>query len=349
MFDARRGPAPDFHFTDERIEAEQLAVGDAVTVNFLGNLAYTPVRAGTVVITDGTQTATDDGNGNLVGDVNPAGTNTVTYGNGAYNVTFAAAPAAGLNVTADYEVNFEGNANTPELDLVISSSPVVARPNKLRLRWSVEAQQDLQAYHGVNAEAELVAFGTNEVMKEINYKIIRHIASIAAAGNVQWDRTPPANVQWFFHKNSLYDLLVQQSNLVFRATQRVVPNWIVAGIEVCNVIEVLDKFQKAGGGGGDAGVRKIGTLGNFDVYKDPSFGLGAGDVLTHDQWLMGYKGGGMLDTGYIWAPYLPLYVTPTIVLDDMLARKALAQRSGQKVVNANFYSIGTLVQTGAPF
>lgn len=188
----------------------------------------------------------------------------------------------------------------------------------------------------------------NEIMKEINYKIVRHIFTIAGAGNVIWDRTPPAGVPWIWHKESLYDALVQGSNLVFQRTQRVTPNWIVAGTNVCNVLEVLSGFNRTGPSTGITGIRKVGTLGDFTVYKDPSFGMDGGITTTND-FLMGFKGGSFLDTGYIWAPYLPLYVTGTIMLDDMIARKAMAQRSGLKVVNSNFYVTGSIVQTGGAF
>ena len=188
----------------------------------------------------------------------------------------------------------------------------------------------------------------NEIMKEINYKIIRHINAIAAAGAVAWDRTPPANVPWIWHKESFYDALIQGANLVFQRTQRVTPNWIVAGVGVCNVLETLSKFKATGAATGITGIRKIGTIGPFQVYKDPSFGSDGG-VTTDDDFLMGYKGASFLETGYIWAPYLPLYMTGTVVLDDMMARKALAQRSGLKVVNSGMYATGRIVQTGGAF
>jgi len=103
MFDARRGPTGDFHYTDERIEQENVGTGDGVTTACVGNLAYTPTRAGTTLFTDGTQQVTDDGNGNLVGNVNAAGVNTVNYATGGYNFTWAAAPVNGLALVVDYE------------------------------------------------------------------------------------------------------------------------------------------------------------------------------------------------------------------------------------------------------
>lgn len=341
MYDSRFGPSTAYHYTDEIIQEEALNAGDGVTTTFTGTLGYTPVRAGTVVITNGTLRVVDNGNGGLQGDVAvDAASNTINYVTGAYSVHFSAAPAANSNITADYEYNSEANANIPELDLQLSSAPVTARTNKLRARWSIEAQQDFQAYHGVNAEVEIVSFMANEIAKELNYKVIQHINAVASGGDVTWDRTPPAGVPWIWHKESLYDSLVMGSNSIFSRTQRVGGTWVVAGVNVCNVIETMSKFQGSGSSSG-AGIRKIGKIGEFDVYKDPTF--------DSDKWLMGHKGNNFLDTGYIYAPYLALYTTGTVVLDDMLARKGMAQRTGLKVVNSAFYSRGSVDQSGGAF
>ena len=92
---------------------------------------------------------------------------------------------------------------------------------------------------------------------------------------------------------------------------------------------------------GLAGIRKIGQLGNFDVYKDPTYDF--------NDWLMGHKGTSFLDTGYIYAPYLQIFTTGTITLDDMISRKGMGMRTGLKVVNSGMYATGQLTQTGAAF
>jgi len=345
MYDVRQGPSRNYHYTDEIVQEEPNGTGDGATANYAGNLAYTPVRPATLVITDGDMRATDDGAGNLVGDVDAGGANTVNYGTGAYDVTFASNVPNGDSITSTYEYNSEANEGTPEIDLQLTSAPVTARTQKLRARWSLEAQQDFQAYHGINAEVELVAFMANEIAKELNYKIIRHLRQIAGAGSVTWDRTPPAGVPWIWHKESVYDALVAQSNLIFDRTQRSVGNWIVASTDTCNVLETISKFKGTAEGStspsGMAGVRKIGQVGEFALYKDPTYPDG--------EFLMGHKGTSFLDTGYIYAPYLQLFTTGTITLDDMISRKGMGMRTGLKVVNSGMYATGNITQTGAPF
>ena len=163
MFDARTGPAADVHYTDEVIEEESLGTGNGTTARFFGNLSFLPVRPGTVLITDGTQSCTDDGNGNLTGaDINAGGTNTINYNTGAYDFTFAANVGNAVAITASFEYDMEANEAIPEIDLLLTSAPVTARPFKLRARYSIESEQDFKAYHGISAEVELVKFMANQ-------------------------------------------------------------------------------------------------------------------------------------------------------------------------------------------
>ena len=102
------------------------------------------------------------------------------------------------------------------------------------------------------------------------------------------------------------------------------------------------KFKPSGAGTtADAGPRRIGEIGEFAVFKDPTY--------PANEYLMGYKGPNWLDTGYIHAPFLGVYVMPLITLDDLMSRKAMMQRTGQKVVNPFFYVRGQIIQTGGAF
>jgi len=347
MYDVRTGPARDIHYTDEIVEEEAVATGTGAQVQYTGAVAHVPVRPGTLKFTDGTAAhdVVDNGNGGLTGPgLNPAGTNTINYANGAYNFTYLVAPALGATLTASYEYDMEASFDTPEIELVMTSSPVTARTQRIKALVSIESQQNFQAYFGASADVELTAYMSNELNKEINYKIIRHLRQIAAAtaAPVQWDRTPPAAVPWIWHKESFYDSLIAASNSIFSATQRRGGSWVVASVQVCDVLETLQKFKPSGAGTtADAGPRRIGEIGEFAVFKDPTY--------PANEYLMGYKGPNWLDTGYIHAPFLGVYVMPLITLDDLMSRKAMMQRTGQKVVNPFFYVRGQIIQTGGAF
>ncbi len=336
IFDAQAGPERSFHYTDEVVENETL--GTTTSDRLTGTLSYQPVRPGTVSLTDGTLVVTDDGNGNLIGDVASGGANTINYATGAYDVTFAASHSDSDVITGTYEYDMEASDLVPELEIQLTSSPVVTRSNRLRARWSMESEQDLLAVHGIVAETELVTLMTNRISQEINEKIIRHLRQIAfnASSPVQFDPTPPVGVSYKDHKEIIVDAFTETSNVIFQNTQRVQGNWIVMGMNVANIVETLvPSFVKAPPQAGVAGIRKIGTLGDWECYKDSAY--------PTNEWLMGAKGGNFLDTGYVHAVYQGLISTPTITLDDFVSRRGLMTRSAQKVVNPRFYARGTLV------
>jgi len=335
LFDAKLGPEQSYHFTDEVVENESTGTGTGAVAHFTGTLSYFPVRPGTVSITDGSQVATDDGAGNLIGSINGGGTNTINYATGAYDVTFAANPDNGAAVTSSYEYQMEANDLIPEIEIQLVSAPVVARPNKFRARWSMEAEQDLLATHGMVAETEFVTLMSNRIAQEINQKIIQHLRAIAfnSSSPVSFDVNPPTGVSYKDHKEILVDTFVELSNTIFKRTQRIEGTWLVVSVEVANIIETLaPHFVKTPQSSAVSGIRKIGRLGDWDVFKDPSY--------QSNEFLMGHKGGNFLETGYVHAVYQGLVSTPSITLDDFITRKGMMSRTAQKVVNENFYARG---------
>ena len=336
MFDATRGPSQKFHYTDEVVENETVDTGDSGSA-YSGTLSYFPVRPGTLRITDGNQNAADDGNGTMIGAV---ASGSINYATGAWNVVFNSTVETNLVIYASYEFDLEASDQVPQIDIQLTSSPVTARSRKLRARWSIEAQQDLKAFHGIDAETDTVGYMANEISRELNQSIIRHLRQIAAAGSVTWDRTPPDGTHWYWWKEKLYDVMVEGSELVFEYTQRAQANWAICSSDVAAVVRTLAKFVPAGDPGTSvAGVRKIGTIGQFTVFDDPAY--------PSSEFLLGFKGSSFLDTGYVHATYQGLYTTPTIVLDDFVSRKGMAVRTAQKVVNAGFYVRGTVTESAS--
>lgn len=339
-YHALTGPSSDYHYSDETVPEETLGTGNGATAKYTGNLSWTPVRPGTIEITDGAQTVTDDGQGNLVGDVDGGGDNTINYATGAYDVTFAADVGNGDTISATYQFDSEAHTGVPQVELLLESSPVVARTHKLRARWSMEAAQDLKAYHGEDAEVQLVQFMSNLIQKEINYKIVRNLRQIAAAGSVAWDQTAPTGVAYVDHKESFYGTLIEASNLIYAATQRIYGSWIWMGLGAANVVETLDKFVPAGDmtpPSGSGGPVYMGTLGGYKCYKDPAY--------PTNEFLVGAKGNGFLDAGYVYAPYIPLYATDTYMFDDFVARKGLSSRVALKAIDSGYYCTGSITQS----
>lgn len=339
--------APNESYSSELIDSEQIGTGDGATTNFTGALSFTPIRPGTVQLATGVLVVTDDGNGNLVGNVG-AGTNTINYNTGAFDVTFSAAPAANDPVASQYSYDFEANDNLPDVDMALTSSPVTAITRKLRTRWSVEAQQDLKNLHGLDAEIEQVAGITSELKFEIDREVVRDIKNITLNTTAAFSRTPPASVSFTEHKLLFVDKILEGSNAIFNSTQRAVATWMNAGINVASLVESLPGFVSAGKPANTRGIYKTGRLnGQWDIWKDPTYPGATRNTVDSSGYTLGYKGVSMWEVGYIFAPYILAFTTPTVMLDDFVGRKGIASRYGKKAIDGRFFCNGSV--TGNPF
>lgn len=335
MFSARKG-----HLADDQYSSE--AIDDEAAGNLLNQaaqtftLAFGSCRPGTLVLSTlidaAPATITDNGVGGLVGS-DLASTGSINYATGAGSFTLTDTTPGTAAMSIDYKYNSEGSDQIPIVDINLSSVPVRAIPHKLRARWSVEAATNLKAIHGMDAEAELVALLSEKIRWDVDRRIITDLFTIASAGTVTWNKPAPAAVSYNDHKQTFIDALIEASNLIFRATRRGTGNFVVCGTNVSNVVESLYGFRPQAVAGN--GVVFIGTLqGRWSIYKDP--------YLDADTFLVGWKGSSFLEAGYVYAPYVPLYTTPTYVLDDMLNRKGMMSQYGVKAINGDFYAVGTV-------
>ena len=335
MFSAQRGHLADDQYSSEKISGEVIKVaaslGSGATTT--GTLDYHSARPGTVTITDGSVTFTDNGVGGLVPSTG-SHTGSINYTTGAWSITYVSTgPADGTEISATYLYNSEGSSYVPIIDLTISSVPVVAKPHKLRAHWSVEAATNLRALHSMDAEAELVSLLTEKLRWDIDRKIISDLWSIAGAGSVSFDKTPDTGISWNDHKQTFIDTLIEGSNLIFKQTRRGSANFIVCDVLTSNIIESLYGFRPQAISGN--GVVFMGTLQNrWSIYKDP--------YLADNTFLMGYKGNSWMDAGYVFAPYVPLFMTPSYMLDDMINRKGIMSQFATKSINGSFYATGSV-------
>ena len=253
----------------------------------------------------------------------------------------------------------------PEIDIKIESLSVTAVTRKLRARWSPELAQDLNAYHSLDAEVELTQILSEQIALELDREILNDLLTQANGANFFWSRAPGKFVnketgaaankasslaggpsftgtvrEWY---ETLVETIIDASNTIHRKTLRGSANFIVVGPDVATILEssVLYKpvYSLDGdgqvGGGMTIGAEKVGSLSNrFTVYKDPYF--------PRNKILVGYKGGSYLETGYVYAPYVPLIVTPTIFApEDFTPRKGVMTRYGKKMVRSDFYGTVT--------
>jgi hypothetical protein len=252
----------------------------------------------------------------------------------------------------------------PEIDIKIESIAVTATTRKLRARWSPELAQDLNAYHSMDAEVELTQILSEQIALEIDREILNDLLVQANGANYYWSRAPGKFVnkvtgaevlqgnnspgpqftgtvrEWY---ETLIETIIDVANEIHRKTLRGSANFIVVSPDVATVLEASVLYkpsysldgQGQVGSGFSIGATPIGSLSNrFTVYKDPYF--------PRNKILVGYKGGSYLETGYVYAPYVPLIVTPTIFApEDFTPRKGVMTRYGKKMVRSDFYGTVT--------
>ncbi len=340
---------PNESYSDELIDAEVIGEGTGAIADYTGTLSYTPVKPGTVQIqavsSSSTLTITDDGNGNLVGDV--SGTPTINYATGAHTAVFSGNIDSGEEVVATYSYDMEGNSDLPEVDMSLTSSPVRAKQRWLRTRWSTPVQQDLKHVYGMSAEVEHVAAIAAELKFEIDREGFRDMKNIAQNSVTAFDRSAPSNISYTEHKLSFRDKLLEASMAIYSSTQRGIGQWLHVGVNVGTLLMSMPGFQGAPKPPNTRGIFKAGRMDNmYDVWLDPTYPGATRNTTLSTGYTMGYgPSTSMWEVGYIHAPYLMAFTTPTIMLDDGVSRKAIASRYGKKAVEGKFFCVGTVSGT----
>jgi hypothetical protein len=258
--------------------------------------------------------------------------------------------STGVVLTPAFESDFV-NDIIPELDIKVSSVAVTAKTRKLKAKWTPELAQDLNAYHNLDAEVELTQILSEQIAIDIDREILSQLLNDATGATMYWSRKPGDFVnkltgvsvagasftgtvrEWY---ETLVETCIDVANTIHRKTLRGAANFMVVSPDVATILEntVLYKPQLSMDPKEtqfSLGIEKIGSLTNrFVVYKDPYF--------PRNLILIGYKGGSFLETGFVYAPYVPLIVTPTIFApDDFTPRKGVMTRYAKKMVRSDFY------------
>ena len=251
----------------------------------------------------------------------------------------AATDAAFFAVFRRYEeLEFEDKIGEVSFDL--ESVTVSVTERKLRAQWSPELAQDVAAFHNIDAEAELTALLSEQIAAEIDREILRDLRK-GAAWNLRWDyngwkrlaqTTSYTQKDW---NQTLITAINQLSAQIHKSTLRGGANWIVVSSEVSAIFDDLEYFHVSNAAPEqdqyNMGIERVGTLsGRYQVYRDPYF--------PANQVLIGHKGTSLLDTGYIYAPYVPLQLTPTMYNPfNFTPIKGIMTRYAKKMVNNRFY------------
>jgi hypothetical protein len=351
------------NYSDELIDKEVFGLGNTSATVFSGTLDFTPIKdtsfdcnaagncSGNVVggsvkvyVGETGVSGIDDGQGNITGT---GVSGTIDYSTGAIAVSLGSAPASGVEIYASYTYNSESNTTIPEVYLDIELCEIKAKTRKLKALWSSEAADDLKAFHGLDAEAELVAGLASEIALEIDREIIQDIRSGALASNyATFDADVPTGMTQVDHYRTLITVITKLSNRIHKLGIRGPANWIVTSPEVSTIVEQLGThgdfrpiFAPSNAERGapaeepqNFGIYKAGTLQNkWTVYKDVKF--------QADEMLVGYKGQNFVDAGYVFAPYIPLQATSTFLdPNNFQFRKALRTRYAKKLCRPELFA-----------
>ena len=239
------------------------------------------------------------------------------------------------------ELEFEDKIGEVSFDL--ESVTVSVTERKLRAQWSPELAQDVAAFHNIDAEAELTALLSEQVAAEIDREILRDLRK-GAAWSLRWDyngwkRGTSANPLTQYTQKDWNQTLItainQISAQIHKSTLRGGANWIVVSSEISAIFDDLEYFHVSNAAPEqdqyNMGIERVGTLaGRYQVYRDPYF--------PPNTVLLGHKGNSLLDTGYVYAPYVPLQLTPTMYNPfNFTPIKGIMTRYAKKMVNNRFY------------
>ena len=263
--------------------------------------------------------------------------------------------ASGGGALDSYTMLLENQEQIPEIDIKVDSTAITAQSKKLKAKWTPELGQDLNAYHNIDAEVELTSILSEQIALEIDREILADLVNGATAGTYYWSRSPGLFVnrvtgaelgassaapdftgtvsEWY---ETLIETMNDVSAQIHRKTLRGGANFCVCGPEVANILEFTSGFRAnvtADADKGDIGAVKAGSLSRkWDVIVDPYF--------PRNVILMGRKGSSFLESGYVYAPYVPLQTTPTIFgPEDFVPRKGVMTRYAKKMVRADMYGL----------
>ena len=250
--------------------------------------------------------------------------------------------------------NLETEVAIPEIDIKVESIAVTAITKKLKAKWSPELAQDLNAYHNLDAEVELTSILSEQIALEIDQEILNDLVAGAKGGELYWSRRPGqflnretgADIttslapdftgtvsEWY---ETLLETINDVSARIHRKTLRGGANFVVCSPEVAALLEFTSGFKasvKADEDKGSWGAVNVGSLSRkMDIYVDPYF--------IRNVVLVGRKGTSFLESGFVYAPYVPLQVTPTIFgTEDFVPRKGVMTRYAKQMVRPDMYGL----------
>jgi len=302
--------------------------------------------------------------GSVIYSVQPGPADRGDFEDNLQNTNVAPGDTGFFNPTGKYSatgqtgpLGLNNDIGIPEVNLQLNSEPIVAKTRKLKAVWTPELAQDLNAYHSIDAEAELTALLSEYVSMEIDLEILDMLINNVYPINIErWSarlnteivpngtggytavQTTAAGTGGYYTKATWYQTLgnkIQKvSNKIHQLTLRGGANFMVISPTVATILESIPGYVVNTDGDQAKfamGVSRVGSFASrFQVYKNP--------YMTDNIILMGFRGNNFLETGAVYAPYIPLVQTP-LVYDpvNFTPRRGVMTRYAKKIVRPEFY------------
>lgn len=226
-----------------------------------------------------------------------------------------------------------GFTNVPEVELEIKSEPVEAVARTMRSFWAFDAAYELQKEYGQDIETLLATQVTGELSHEIDNELTLDLLHFANAdAPLTWSRSLTPGISLVDHYDSFNSVLVEGANRIFKATRKVKANFMIVGLGVASVIEIMRNFTASGITA--VGPHFLGTLGNYKVFVNPDY--------PDNEFVLGYKGSTMFDAGAFYCPYMPISSTDLIMDANFRGQRGWATMYGKKLLNSKMYIRGRI-------
>ena len=333
-------------YASDRVVNETSGVGNGGS-SYSIVLASHPVRPGATTIVMGADSFTDAGtdsaatSATLVGTVSGS-SGTITYATGVVTLTTGTTHSSAVTIYSSYRYNAElYPAGIGGIDLEIASQNVDAQIFPLKLNYSVFAAINMQKLHGMILADEGMKFCTQEIRFAIDQVVLEAAMSTSlgtgAATTVgDFSTTVGANQEWVFKLLDFKKYLSKASANIFAKTLRATGNTIVGGVNIFSLIEQIPEFKSALAAGAKppSGPYVAGTLNGRTIINNPFY--------SADEYCALFRGDNWMYAGLAYCPYVPLYSTEPVTLNDFTTQRGFMSMAAIQVINEGMFCRGTI-------
>lgn len=330
---------------------------DGNTASFSDGTRFGEIIPGSVTIeataSDGeVMKAEDDGSQGLIDadpndtDLDSGGTNTIDYGSGAVDVTFDKNVADDSDIVITYKVDFEKNFDAiANFKAELRSEFLRAKTRKMKFEYMQDAAFNFEETHDRDLGDDIQDHSTRYMRWEIDVEILNDLLMLGGdPSDFVFDAENSPEVTLNDHNEDIKNLLLAMGGEIFDRTTQGFGNFVVGGIDFATLMMGLDGFNAETDltNLANSGPQRIGNFENmFTIYVNPFY--------PRDEFVMGMRGQDFRMAGYLYAPFIPAFITPRLLRANMKNEQGAMTSYAKKAINPNFYQAGKLVNTGKPF